>query len=61
MHVSVRNSFGMFSARRITRFVKAHKIDILHAHAAKDYLAASVVCRSAKDTKLVLTRHVDQP
>jgi len=61
MHVSVRNSFGMFSARRITRFVNAHKIDILHAHAAKDYLAASVVCRSAKDTRLVLTRHIDQP
>lgn len=61
LYVSVRNSFGMLSVRRIARFVEKQKIDILHAHAAKDYLAASVVRRSIGDSSLVLTRHVDRP
>jgi len=61
LYVSVRNSFGMLSVRQIARFVEDRKIDILHAHGAKDYLAASVVRRSAGGTKLVLTRHVDRP
>lgn len=61
LHVSVRNSFGMFSAKRIARFLDEKKIDILHAHVARDYLAASVAARIAKNTRLVLTRHVVFP
>ena len=61
LQVSIRNSFGMFSAKRIARFVEKNKIDIIHAHVARDYLAASVVARSAKGVKLVLTRHVVFP
>jgi len=61
LHVSIRNSFGMFSANRIGRFVERNKIDIIHAHVARDYLAASVAQRIAKRSKLVLTRHVIFP
>jgi len=61
LHVSIRNSFGMFSAKRIARFIEKNKIDILHAHVARDYLAASIACRVAGNTKLVLTRHVMFP
>ncbi len=57
-HVSIRNSFGMFSAKKIARFVDQNSIDIVHAHVARDYLAASVAVRSTKKAKLVLTRHV---
>ncbi|HTH51905.1 MAG TPA: glycosyltransferase family 4 protein [Pyrinomonadaceae bacterium] len=60
MHVSVRNSFGMMSANRIARFMAKYDIDILHAHVARDYLAAAVAARSAK-RKLVITRHVMFP
>ena len=60
LHVSVRNSFGMLSANRIARFLSKNKIDVLHAHVARDYLAAAVASRSAK-TKLVITRHVMFP
>jgi glycosyltransferase involved in cell wall biosynthesis len=60
-HVSIRNSFGMFSAKRIARFIEQNEIDILHAHVARDYLAASVAARSSKRAKLVLTRHVVFP
>lgn len=56
--VSIRNSFGMLSATRIARFAEQHKVDIIHAHVARDYLAASVAARSAKNVRLVLTRHV---
>lgn len=57
-HVSIRNSFGMFSAKRIARFVAAHNIELIHAHVARDYVAASVAARSAGNVRLVLTRHV---
>ena len=57
LHVSIRNSFGMFSARRIANFAQQNDIDIIHAHVARDYIAASVAARSA-NTRLVLTRHV---
>ena len=58
LHVSIRNSFGMFSAKRIGRFLNEKKIDIIHAHVARDYLAAGVACRISKETRFVLTRHV---
>lgn len=60
LHVSVRNSFGMLSANRIARFLNRNKIDLLHAHVARDYLAAAVAARSAK-ARLVITRHVMFP
>lgn len=61
LHISVRNSFGMFSARAIARFIDENRIDIVHAHAAKDYIAGSLVRRVADNVRLVLTRHVDRP
>ncbi|MFN0141577.1 MAG: glycosyltransferase family 4 protein [Pyrinomonadaceae bacterium] len=61
LHVSIRNSFGMFSAKQIARFVERNNIKIIHAHVARDYIAASVAARSAKKTRLVLTRHVMFP
>lgn len=61
LHTSIRNSFGMFSANRIARFMETAKIDVLHAHVGRDYIAASLACRISTDTKLVLTRHVMFP
>ncbi|HYP49821.1 MAG TPA: glycosyltransferase family 4 protein, partial [Pyrinomonadaceae bacterium] len=58
LHVSIRNSFGIFSAQRIAEFVRENDIRIIHAHVARDYIPASLACRIAKTPKLVLTRHV---
>jgi glycosyltransferase involved in cell wall biosynthesis len=58
IHVSIRNSFGIFSAQRLAEFVRENDIQIIHAHVARDYIPASLVCRIAKTSKLVLTRHV---
>jgi len=61
LHVSLRNSFGVLSAQKIAEFVRAKDIEIVHAHAARDYIPASLACRIAKDTEFVLTRHVIFP
>ena len=61
LHVSIRNSFGVFSAKRIADFVKENEIDIVHAHVARDYIPASIACIAAKRAKFVVTRHVMFP
>ena len=60
-HVSIRNSFGVFSAKRIGDFAKEHEIDIIHAHVARDYIPASIASIASKRSKFVLTRHVMFP
>ena len=61
LYVSIRNSFGMFSAKKIGRFIEKEQIEIVHAHVARDYLAASIAVRTVKRARLVLTRHVVFP
>lgn len=58
LHVSLRNSFGVLSATRIADFIGEKNVEIVHAHAARDYIPASLACRMAKTAKFVLTRHV---
>lgn len=56
--VKIRNSADVLAAAKMAKFIKKQKIEIVHAHAAKDYLPASVAVRFAQSAKLVLTRHV---
>lgn len=58
LFASIRNSFGIFSAKKIAGFAQQNKIDIIHAHLARDYFPASLVCRLSKIRGFVLTRHV---
>jgi glycosyltransferase involved in cell wall biosynthesis len=60
-HASIRNSFGVFSAKRIGDFIQDNEIDIVHAHVARDYIPASIACIAAKRANFVLTRHVMFP
>lgn len=57
-HVSIRNSFGVFSAQKIAKFIQKNQIELVHAHVARDYFPASLACRISKTPKFVLTRHV---
>ena len=43
--------------RGLAKFVRAHRIEIVHAHAARDYHLAALVVRFASRGRLVLTRH----
>ncbi|HEU4876094.1 MAG TPA: glycosyltransferase family 4 protein [Pyrinomonadaceae bacterium] len=42
----------------LAAFVRAHGIEIIHAHAARDYHLAALAVRLAPRARLVLTRHV---
>ena len=42
----------------LAAFVRAHDIDVVHAHAARDYHLAALAVRMASQSHLVLTRHV---
>lgn len=41
----------------LAAFVRAHGIEIVHAHAARDYHLAAMAVRLASSSRLVLTRH----
>src|SRR2546421_954728 len=57
IELPMRNSLNLASAVNLSRFVREHQIDIVHAHVARDYpLAALATGRSR--AQLVLTRHV---
>ncbi|MBA2333707.1 MAG: glycosyltransferase family 4 protein [Blastocatellia bacterium] len=58
LHVSIRNSFGVLSAKKMAGFIRDNDIEIVHAHVARDYIPASIACMLAKSPKFVLTRHV---
>ncbi|HEX6125372.1 MAG TPA: glycosyltransferase family 4 protein [Pyrinomonadaceae bacterium] len=60
-HVSIRNSFGIFSAMQIAEFARDNKIQIVHAHVPRDYIPASIACLAAKPARFVLTRHMLSP
>ena len=57
-YISIRNSFGVFSAPKIANFIRKKDIEIVHAHMGRDYFPASLACRIAKTAKFILTRHV---
>ena len=54
----LRNAFDAGSARKLDRYVREHKIQILHAHMARDYPLASYATRRNPGSKLIITRHV---
>ncbi|MEZ5346491.1 MAG: glycosyltransferase family 4 protein [Pyrinomonadaceae bacterium] len=58
LHTSLRNSLDLLSAHNISRFLKKRKIDIVHAHLARDYPPASMAVRLYPRSKLIVTRHV---
>jgi L-malate glycosyltransferase len=58
LQLPLRNSVDIFSARKLAGFIRDKKIDIVHAHLARDYPAAALSVRLAPAARLILTRHV---
>ena len=54
----LRNALDAVSARKLARYVGEHKIQIVHAHLARDYPLASYATRRNPGSKLIITRHV---
>lgn len=54
----LRNALDVGSALRLARFLRERQIEVVHAHAARDYPVAALAARLAPGARLVLTRHV---
>ncbi len=54
----LRNSLDLSSAMELARHVRQHKIEIVHAHVARDYPLAALAVWRNRQAKLVITRHV---
>lgn len=58
LSVRIKNALDALAARKIAKFIRQNDIEIVHAHAAKDYLPANLAVKFSRKAKLVLTRHV---
>jgi glycosyltransferase involved in cell wall biosynthesis len=54
----LRNALDVPSARELSRLVRTLKIEIVHAHMARDYPLASYAARRSARARLIITRHV---
>jgi glycosyltransferase involved in cell wall biosynthesis len=54
----LRNALDVPSAHEVERFVRRQRIDVVHAHMARDYSLASYAARRNRGAKFVATRHV---
>lgn len=54
----LRNALDVRSAHELERFVRRQRIEVVHAHMARDYSLASYAARRNRHTKFVATRHV---
>ena len=54
----LRNSLDAKSAQSLSRLVRKNKIQIIHAHMARDYPLAAYAARTNAASNLVITRHV---
>lgn len=56
--LKIGNALDIFAARKLAKLIDREKIDIVHAHVAKDYVPAALAVRFASRAKLVISRHV---
>jgi glycosyltransferase involved in cell wall biosynthesis len=54
----LRNALDVPSAHELDRYVRRRRIEIVHAHMARDYSLAAYATRRNRETKFVATRHV---
>lgn len=57
VELTMRNALSLGSAMKLARFARANKVDLIHAHIARDYPLAALASGRA-NVPLVLTRHV---
>src|SRR5947209_5449686 len=56
--LALRNALDIGSALKLARVAREEKIDVIHAHVARDYTLAALAARRATPARLVITRHV---
>lgn len=58
LQLPLRNALDVPSARELVRLVRKAKIEIVHAHMARDYPLCSYAARRNRGARLIITRHV---
>lgn len=58
IRLPLRNALDLASATGLARFIREHRIEIVHAHLARDYPLAAYAARRAGGVPFILTRHV---
>lgn len=58
LQIPLKNSLDVFSAAKLAKSARLEKIEIIHAHLARDYPLAALAARFYPEAKFVLTRHV---
>lgn len=58
LQIPLRNSLDAQSASQLASFVRKQKIEIVHAHMARDYPLAAYAARRNSNARLIVTRHV---
>lgn len=59
--LGLRNAMDVISAHQIARIIQEHRIDVLHAHVARDYTFCGIAARMSRPVRFFLTRHHFNP
>lgn len=59
--LGLRNAIDLLSARQLAGIIGREKIDVLHAHVARDYTFCGLAARMARPVRYYLTRHHFNP
>jgi L-malate glycosyltransferase len=58
LELPLRNALDAKSSTRLSHFVANERIEIVHAHMARDYTLAAYAVRRNSTARLIITRHV---
>ena len=58
LELPLRNALDAKSSSRLSQFVANQRIEIVHAHMARDYTTAAYAARRNPSARLIVTRHV---
>jgi glycosyltransferase involved in cell wall biosynthesis len=59
--LGLRNALDLVSAQQLAGIVNREKIDVMHAHIARDYTFCGIAARMARPVRFFLTRHHFNP
>jgi L-malate glycosyltransferase len=59
--MSLRNAMDVMSAGALASVIRAHDIEVMHAHIARDYTFCGIAARMARPVRFFITRHHFNP
>lgn len=59
--LGLRNALDIVSAQQLAMIISNQKIDVMHAHVARDYTFCGIAARMARPVRFFLTRHHFNP